>query len=47
MYNYYKDFGLKKGMDDQFLTTLGTCKNVVDGVSRFVWGLLNDKFTFK
>jgi hypothetical protein len=40
---YYKEYGMTKINDDQFLTILGSCASVVNGLSRLFWGTLIDR----
>jgi OFA family oxalate/formate antiporter-like MFS transporter len=43
----YKTFGKKYIADDAFLTLIGAVGSMGNGLSRFVWATLLDKFDFK
>ncbi|CAI2368754.1 unnamed protein product [Moneuplotes crassus] len=43
----FKNYGLKKIPDDQFITLVGTLGSVFNGLSRSGWGYLVDKFQFR
>ena len=43
----FKNYGITKISDDQFLTLVGSLGSVFNGAGRFFWGLLSDKFNFK
>ena len=45
--NCYRDFGNKYGCEQTSMFILGILFGVVNGISRFLWGLLLDKYGFK
>jgi MFS family permease len=47
MASVYKTLGLENDIDDLTLTWAGSLGSLSNGVSRFGWGLIVDKFGFK
>ena len=45
--NCYKYYGLELGIDDATLTATGSVAGVMNGASRFFWGTLADKTSFR
>ena len=45
--NNYKVYGMTTIGDDLFLTTVGSVGSAANGVSRFIWASLMDKFGYK
>ena len=45
--SHFKDYGMTKINDDQFLTMVGSVGAVCNGCGRMVWGLLYDRLTFR
>jgi len=43
----FKNYGIRKISNDQFLTLVGSLGSVFNGGGRFFWGFLSDKFNFK
>ena len=43
----YKEYGLIKLGNDSFLTVIGSCGAVFNGLGRFFWGFMFDRFSFK
>lgn len=43
----YKEYGSIKIEDDSFLTAVGSCGAIFNGLGRLVFGMLFDKFSFK
>jgi len=44
----YKEYGMTKmSGNDSFLTVIGSIGAVFNGVGRFFWGLMFDKFSFR
>lgn len=42
----FKNFGLEKIKDDEFLTAVGACSNVMGGM-RWIWSYFSDRTSFK
>lgn len=47
MANCYKIYGLYIGMDDYYLTIVGSASSVSNGASRAIWATVMDKTSFK
>ena len=47
MSNTNRAFGSKNNVPQKALTALATCFGLVNGGTRFIWGMLVDKFGFK
>ena len=45
--NNYKVYGMITIKDDLFLTTVGSVGAASNGISRFVWAFLTDKYGYK
>ena len=45
--NCYRDFGNKNGVSPEAIYYLGILFGIVNGLSRFMWGYLMDKFGFQ
>ena len=43
----FKNYGIGKISDDNFLTLIGSLSCVCNGGGRFIWGYIYDKFSFK
>lgn len=43
----YKEYGMIKLSNDSFLTVIGSCGAVFNGLGRFFWGVMFDKFSFR
>lgn len=43
----YKEYGTTRIYDDNFLTTVGSCGSIFNGLGRLLFGMLLDKFSFK
>ncbi len=43
----YKEYGLIKLTNDSFLTVIGSCGAVFNGLGRFFWGFMLDRFSFR
>jgi OFA family oxalate/formate antiporter-like MFS transporter len=43
----YKEYGMLEISDDSFLTIVGSCGSVLNGLGRLFWGILFDKFSFR
>lgn len=43
----YKEYGMIEIGDDQFLTVVGSCGAVFNGIGRLVFGMLLDKFSYR
>lgn len=43
----YKEYGMLKIENDSFLTVIGSCGAIFNGLGRFFWGFLLDRFSFK
>lgn len=48
MASVFKTMGMKQGgIDDQFLTWIGSLGSLANGLSRVVWGPLQDRVGFR
>jgi sugar phosphate permease len=43
----YKEYGMLRIEDDSFLTVIGSCGAIFNGLGRFFWGFMFDKFSFR
>lgn len=43
----YKEYGMISIGDDQFLTIVGSCGAVFNGLGRLIFGMLLDKFSYR
>ena len=43
----FKNYGISKISDDNFLTLVGSLSSVCNGCGRFIWGVISDKLQFK
>jgi sugar phosphate permease len=43
----YKEYGMIKLTNDSFLTVIGSCGAIFNGLGRFFWGFMFDKFSFR
>jgi hypothetical protein len=46
MASIFKVFGQEKGIDDYTLTAAGSLGALANGISRFSWPILQDKYSF-
>lgn len=45
--NTYRTYGQQRLIDEKYLSYLTKVRSILNGVSRFIWGALFDKFKFK
>lgn len=43
----YKEYGLLQLSNDSFLTVIGSCGSIFNGLGRFFWGFMLDRFSFR